>query len=288
MTDFLSDDQGRYVQLEDVISKIKDLPTLPTVAQEMISNIENENTSLDAICEKVSMDQSLTAKTLRLANSSYYGANSKVVTLQQAIALLGMENVKKLILMTSMANSFPTSRCRNFDQKAFWRHSIATAICAELISRTLKMKHDFAFTAGLLHDIGRMVLVTRFPKEYEQVIAYRDQQDCYLLDAERAVMGIDHMSVGLVLAMQWEFSDAIQDAISGHHEPDSKELNSVAAIVHVANSIVHALDLSETEHDLVPLLSQHAWDALHLSEADYIAIFRETELRFEAINQVVP
>jgi HD-like signal output (HDOD) protein len=96
------------------------------------------------------------------------------------------------------------------------------------------------------------------------------------------------MSVGLVLAMQWEFSDAIQDAISGHHEPDSKELNSVAAIVHVANSIVHALDLSETEHDLVPLLSQHAWDALHLSEADYIAIFRETELRFEAINQVVP
>lgn len=288
MTDFLSDDQGRYVQLEDVISKIKDLPTLPTVAQEMISNIENENTSLDAICEKVSMDQSLTAKTLRLANSSYYGANSKVVTLQQAIALLGMENVKKLILMTSMANSFPTSRCRNFDPKAFWRHSIATAICAELISRTLKMKHDFAFTAGLLHDIGRLVLVTRFPKEYEQVIAYRDQQDCYLLDAERAVMGIDHMSVGLVLAMQWEFSDAIQDAISGHHEPDSKELNSVAAIVHVANSIVHALDLSETEHDLVPLLSQHAWDALHLSEADYIAIFRETELRFEAINQVVP
>ena len=288
MTDFLSDDQGRYVQLEDVISKIKDLPTLPTVAQEMISNLENENTSLDAICEKVSMDQSLTAKTLRLANSSYYGANSKVVTLQQAIALLGMENVKKLILMTSMANSFPTSRCRNFDPKAFWRHSIATAICAELISRTLKMKHDFAFTAGLLHDIGRLVLVTRFPKEYEQVIAYRDQQDCYLLDAERAVMGIDHMSVGLVLAMQWEFSDAIQDAISGHHEPDSKELNSVAAIVHVANSIVHALDLSETEHDLVPLLSQHAWDALHLSEADYIAIFRETELRFEAINQVVP
>lgn len=288
MTPFLSDSQDKHILLDDVIRQIKDLPTLPTVAQEMLSNLDDENTSLDMICEKVAMDQSLAAKTLRLANSSYFGANSKVVTLQQAVALLGIKNIKKLILMTTLANSFPTSRCRNFDSRAFWRHSIATAICAELISRTLKMKHDFAFTAGLLHDIGRLVLVTRFPKEYEQVIAHREQQDCYLLDAEQTVLGIDHVSVGLILAMQWEFSDAIQDAISGHHQPDNKDLNPVAAIVHVANSIVHALDLSEVEHDLVPILSQHAWDTLGLSEADYMAIFRETEMRFDAINQVVP
>ncbi|MDO9193779.1 MAG: HDOD domain-containing protein [Undibacterium sp.] len=288
MTPFLYDSQDKHILLDDVIRQIKDLPTLPTVAQEMLSNLEDDDTSLDMICEKVAMDQSLAAKTLRLANSSYYGANSKVVTLQQAVALLGIKNIKKLILMTSLTNSFPTSRCRNFDSRAFWRHSIATAICAELISRTLKMKHDFAFTAGLLHDIGRLVLVTRFPKEYEQVIAHREQQDCYLLDAEQTVLGIDHVSVGLVLAMQWEFSDAIQDAISGHHQPDNKDLNPVAAIVHVANSIVHGLDLSEAEHDLVPVLSKHAWDTLGLSEADYLAIFRETEMRFDAINQVVP
>lgn len=287
MTAFLSDNQDKHLLLDDVIRQIKDLPTLPTVAQQMLSDIDDENTSLDAICEKVAMDQSLTAKALRLANSSYFGANSKVVTLQQAVALLGIKNIKKLILMTSLDNGFPTSRCRNFDSKAYWRHSIATAICAELISRTLRMKHDFAFTAGLLHDIGRLVLVTRFPKEYEQVIAHREQQDCYLLDAEQAVMGIDHVSVGLVLAMQWEFSDAIQDAISGHHQPDNKDLNPVAAIVHVANSIVHALDLSGTEDDLVPILSQQAWETLALSEADYMAIFRETELRFNALDQAI-
>ena len=177
MTAFLSDNQDKHLLLDDVIRQIKDLPTLPTVAQQMLSDIDDENTSLDVICEKVAMDQSLTAKALRLANSSYFGANSKVVTLQQAVALLGIKNIKKLILMTSLDNGFPTSRCRNFDSKAYWRHSIATAICAELISRTLRMKHDFAFTAGLLHDIGRLVLVTRFPKEYEQVIAHREQQD---------------------------------------------------------------------------------------------------------------
>ncbi|MBC7405422.1 MAG: HDOD domain-containing protein [Cytophaga sp.] len=288
MTTFLYGNQDKNILLEDVIREIKDLPTLPLVAQEMLSNLDDENTSLDLICEKVAMDQSLTAKTIKLANSSYYGANSKVVTLQQAVALLGVKNIKKLILMTTLTNSFPVSRCRNFNFEEYWRHSIATAICAELISRTLKMKHDFAFTAGLLHDIGRLVLVTRFPIEYERVIAHRKQQDCYLLDAERAVMGIDHVAVGLILAMQWKFSDAIQDAISGHHQPDSKDLNPIAAIVHVANSIIHALDLSASEDDLVPILSQHAWETLALSEVEYLAIFRETEMRFEAINQVLP
>lgn len=286
MTSFVTDNYDKYVQLDDVIKQIKDLPTLPVVAQEMLSNLDDENTGLDVICEKVSLDQSLTAKMLRLANSSYYGANSKVVTLQQAVALLGIKNVKELILMASIESSFPTSNCHNFDAKAFWRHSIATAICAELISRTLKMKHDFAFTAGLLHDIGRLVLVTCFPKDYEKVLDFREQQDCYLLDAERAVMGVDHVVVGWLLAKEWEFSDAIQDAIRGHHQPDDKSLNSIASVVHVANSIVHALDLGNTEHDLVPILSQHAWDSLALSEMEYLAIFRETELRFDALNQI--
>jgi putative nucleotidyltransferase with HDIG domain len=286
MTSFIESNHDKYVQLDDVIRQIKDLPTLPTVAQEMLSNLDDDDTSLDVICEKVSLDQSLAAKMLKLANSSYYGANSKVVTLQQAVALLGIKNVKELILMTSIESSFPTSNCQNFDADAFWRHSIATAICSELISRTLKMKHDFAFTAGLLHDIGRLVLVTRFPKDYQQVLAHCEQNDCSLLDAERAVMGIDHVVVGWLLAKEWNFSDAIQDAIRGHHQPDEKNLNSIASVIHVANSIVHALDLNKTEHDLVPTISKNAWDSLALSEADYFSIFRETELRFDALSQI--
>lgn len=282
-----ADNLDKHILLDDVIKQIKDLPTLPAVAQDMLTNLDSEDTSLNTICAKVAQDQSLAAKTLKLANSSFYGANSKVVTLQQAVAMLGVSNVKNLIRMTILANSFPVSRCRGFDFKAFWRHSVATAICAELISRTLHMKQDFAFTAGLLHDIGRLVLVTRFPKEYAEVIAFQARQDCHLLDAEQTVLGIDHVAAGLILAIHWQFSDAIQDAIRGHHQPDNKELNSVAAIVHVANAIVHALDLSQTENDLVPLLSQAAWDTLALSETDYLSIFRETELRFEAMNQIL-
>ncbi len=286
MTVTLPIELNKHTLLEQLIKQIKNLPTLSNVAQEILRNLDEDSTGMEEICEKVSMDQSLAAKTLKLANSSYYGSDSKVVTLQQAVALLGIKNVKNLILMTSIAGSFQISKCQNFDFKAFWRHSIATAICAEIISRTLRLKHDFAFTAGLLHDIGKLALVTIFPKEYENVITWRDKEDCYLLDAERAVLGIDHVEAGLALATQWQFSIPIQDAIRGHHQPTDAGLNSVATIVHVADVIVHGLDLSKMENDRAPLLSIEAFKTLALNENDYLAIFNETELRFEAVEQM--
>jgi putative nucleotidyltransferase with HDIG domain len=287
MSQFITDSEDHQISLEEVINKINDLPMLPDVAKEMLNDLNNDDISLDTIVEKVSLDQSLAAKVLRLANASIYGANSKVVTIQQAVALLGIKNLKNLIRLSIFTKNLPTAACRGFDNQAYWRHNIATAICAELISRTLHMKHDFAFTAGLLHDIGRLVLVSRFPKKYAEVIACAKKGDTTLLEAERIILGVDHVAVGLVLALQWNFSDAIQDGIRGHHDPDDKELNSVASIVHVANAIVHALDLNESDNELVPPISQHAWDVLSLSEESYLTIFHETELRVEAMNQML-
>ncbi|MBI1770939.1 MAG: HDOD domain-containing protein [Burkholderiales bacterium] len=283
----MTDTNEFKVQLEDIVKKIKDLPTLPEVAMEMLQNLDDEESSLDMVTEKIALDQSVTAKLLRLANSSYYGNNSKVVTLQQATAMLGVKNVKNLIRMTTLSNKFPTANCPAFDFKAFWRHSVATAICAELISRALHMKHDFAFTAGLLHDIGKLVLVTSYPANYDQVLRYQHNADCLLIEAERSILHVDHVDAGLALATHWNFSEAVSDAIRGHHHPELENLNVLASVVHVANAIVHALDLAHDENDMLPLLSQAAWDTLGLGEADYLSIFRETEMRFDAMNQIV-
>ena len=97
------------------------------------------------------------------------------------------------------------------------------------------------------HDIGKLVLAIKFPKKYEQVLSYAKLNDCHLIDVERTMLGIDHASVGLVLAIQWNFAEAIQDAIRGHHEPDNDELHSIAHIVHVANAIVHSLDITQQQ-----------------------------------------
>jgi len=274
------------VQLEDIVKKIKDLPILPEVARQLLSSLDDENSDLNSINEKIAIDHSITAKILRLANSSHFGANSRVVTIQQASALLGVNNIKNVIRMTLLSNSFPIPNCEGFDFKAFWRHGIATAVCSELISRTLHMKHDFAFTGGLLHDIGRLILATYFPSDYADVIRYRQSCDCSMLEAERTIMRIDHTEAGLALAQLWHFSDAVQDTIRGHHNPDVHGMNSLATVVHVANAIVHGLDLIGDENDLIPLLSDQAWDTLALTEEDCKRIFHETEMRFEAINQI--
>ncbi|MBC3886442.1 HDOD domain-containing protein [Undibacterium griseum] len=275
------------IHLDDVIRHIRDLPTLPEVAQELLAELDNDENNLDLINEKISMDHSLTAKVLRLANSSHYGMNSRVVTVQQATSLLGVKSIKNLIRTTILANRFPPTPCEGFDFRVFWRHSIATAICAELISRALHMKHDFAFTAGLLHDIGRLVLVISYPDRYAAAIQYRNMHDCYMLDAERTILQVDHIEAGVALAQQWHFADAVQDAIRGHHQPEIPGIHSLASVIHVADAITHALDLSEDQNDLVPTLSKRAWDTLALSETEYLAIFKETEMRVEAVNQIL-
>ena len=278
--------ETQRLNIEEVVNKIRDLPVLPEVAQQLLASLNDDNTDLHQINEKISLDQSITSKILRLANSSHFGANSRVVTIQQATALLGVNNIKNVIRMTLLSGHLPVPVCPGFDFKAHWAHGIATAICAELISRTLHMKHDFAFTGGLLHDVGRLVLATYFPSEYADAIRFSRESDCTLLEAERAILHIDHTEVGYLLAQHWHFADAVQDAIRGHHMPDINGLNALALVVHVANVIVHGLDLADDENDQIPLLSDHAWDTLGLNDSDCKRIFLETEMRFEAMTQI--
>lgn len=210
-----------------------------------------------------------------------------MVTLQQATALLGVDNIRNLVRMTLLSSHLPVPNCAGFDFKSYWAHGVGTAICAELISRTLHMKHDFAFTGGLLHDLGRLVLATYYPLQYSIAIEFSKLNDCTLLEAERSLLHIDHTEVGYLLAQHWHFADAVQDAIRGHHMPDIHGLNSLAMVIHVANAIVHGLDLCGDEHDQLPLLSELAWDTLALDESAYHHIFKETELRYAAMAQIL-
>jgi putative nucleotidyltransferase with HDIG domain len=280
-------DVVKKIHFDDVVAQIRDLPMLPEVVTDLMQSIDQEDIDIGVLAKKIAHDQALAAKTLRFANSSLYVAKSKVTTIQQAISLLGLQGVRNIIMAAAMSGSFPENACHGFDFKAFWRHSMATAVCAKVLARHLHLNQDFAFTAGLLHDIGRLVMVTRFPQIYEAVIAYRAKHDCYLLDAERTVAGIDHTVVGNVLAQHWHFSETIQYAITGHHEPEALGAGSLASLIHIADAIAHALDLAGVEDDLVPPVSLVAWHGVGLDANIYMHVFRETELEFEEMNRVL-
>ncbi len=275
------------LSLDDIVNKLQDLPSLPAVVMELLTSIDQEDVDISVLARKVSHDQALTAQTLRLANSSVYGLQVKVTTIQQAITFLGFQTTRNLITAAAVTGCFAEGQCAGFNDKAFWRHSIATAACARVLARRMRFNQDYAFTAGLLHDIGRLVLVSTYPERYAEVIAARAAADRELLDAERAILGVDHVTAGVALAAHWNFSDTMRLAIAHHHDPEAPGAGFLATIIHVANAIVHALDVAREDDDLVPPVSSVAWTALGLTEEAYLHVFRETELQFEEIATVL-
>jgi putative nucleotidyltransferase with HDIG domain len=275
------------ITLDDLVRNLEDLPSLPAVVMELLSSIDQEDVDISVLAKKVSHDAALTAKTLRLANSSLYGLQVKVTTIQQAITFLGFQTTRNLITAAAVTGCFAEGQCPGFDHKAFWRHSIAAAACCKVIARRLRFNQDYAFTAGLLHDIGRLVLVSTFPQQYAAAMAYRSAHDSYVLDAERAVLGVDHVQAGMALAEHWNFSETMKLALAHHHDPDAPGAGLLASIVHVANAIVHALDVAREEDELAPAVSSAAWTALGLNEEALLQVFRETELQFEEITLVL-
>jgi putative nucleotidyltransferase with HDIG domain len=272
---------------ESLALDLDDLPSLPVVVMELLGTIDQDDVDISVLAKKLSYDQALTAKTLRLANSSMYGLQVKVTTIQQAMTFLGFQATRNLIIAVAVTGCFPGGLCPGFDDKAFWRHSIATAACARVLARRVRLNQDYAFTAGLLHDIGRLVLVSKHPQRYQQVLSERAAKDCDLIDAERAVLGIDHVAAGVALAQHWNFSDTMRQAIAHHHDPETPGAGFLATIVHVANAIVHALDLAREQDELVPAVSSVAWTALGLSEESYLHAFRETELQFDEMSTIL-
>ena len=272
---------------EQLAESVQDLPSLPAVVMELLTNIEQDDIDISVLAKKVSYDQALTAKTLRLANSSAIGLQVKVATIQQAITYLGFQTTRNLITAAAVTGCFPNGRCPGFNDKAFWRHSIATAVCARSLARRLRFNQDVAFTAGLLHDIGRLALVTGHPQAYGEVLAWRRTHDVEWLDAERAVLGIDHVDAGVALAQHWNFSDTMRQAIAYHHAPETPGAGFLAAIVHVANAVVHALDLAGEDDEMVPTLSSVAWEAMGLNEEAYLDLFRETEQQLDEMSAIL-
>ncbi|MFS2020962.1 HDOD domain-containing protein, partial [Massilia sp. CT11-108] len=186
------------VELTQVVQRLRDLPALPSIVLDLISSFGREDVDVTTLAEKMSRDQALAAKILRLANSSFYGLPAKVKTVKQAIVVLGFDSARALAVASTVIDRFGGAGGPRVDVAHFWRHSIATALCARSLARQAGLDQDAAFIGGLLHDIGRLVLAISFPEQYARVIA--EYEDVGLSAVERRVLGVDHEHAGQLLA----------------------------------------------------------------------------------------
>lgn len=271
---------------DELIAALRDLPPLPSVVLDLITSLGHEELGTSHYAAKISRDQALAAKTLRLANSSFYGRGRQVRSVSEAITVLGLRTVRCVVTAAGMAGSFrhhPT-----FDHDTFWRHSIGSALCAQALAGELgRDDGDLAFTVGLLHDIGRLALASAFASAYAEVEQWRRDKDCPDDVAERAVLGIDHAEVGGLIARQWNFAPAIVDAIRQHHAPPDVAEVTLTGIAHVADAVAHALGLAGDADEAVPALVLPVWAACRLDDAACMRLFAHTEAQFETICEAL-
>ncbi|MDQ5945995.1 MAG: hypothetical protein QG619_1418, partial [Pseudomonadota bacterium] len=202
MSDGTGGETSMQLDRDTVLKGVRNLPSLPTVVIELLQSMDNDDADTRELAGKLARDQALTAKVLRVANSSFYGLQGKVDSIGDAIVVLGLHGVRTLATAAAITDVFApkgsggAASVQTYNMHLFWRHSIAVGLCAKAIARKRRLNDGNAFTAGLMHDIGRLALASCFPAHIAAVAKDRAETgDCWLF-AERRVLGLDHAEIG--------------------------------------------------------------------------------------------
>lgn len=232
------------LKIEQLFDKTHLMPTIPKVIQELIDSFSNEDVDVEAIARKLGVDQVLTAKVLRLANSSYYGLQRRIGSVDEAVVVMGLNSLRTLVVATGVTGAF--APITGFDRTRFWRHSLIVAAYARWLAKKANLNCEIAFTAGLMHAIGEVLIHLALPTECED-IDRRATHGERRIDIERAAFGFSHCEVGAELARRWCFPAEIQAAILHYDAPLAlKAVPPLAALIHIASylALAQAANLS--------------------------------------------
>lgn len=224
--------------IDKIIENVDKLPSLPTSVGKVIEVANNIKSSPNDLSNVIKVDPVLTAKVLKLINSAYFSMPDQITNLNRAIILLGVNTIKNLAISTAVVGQFSKTRHERFDVDKYWKHCMATAVLAKKFAEHLNVEKRFReeyFIAGLLHDIGEVVIVELFPDKIGP-IQDRVQAGAGLEEAEREILGATHSEIGAALARHWKISDALLAVIEEHHDPNiAGDHAQLVLAVYVAN-----------------------------------------------------
>lgn len=269
------------VTLDEILDEVRQLPSLPAIVTELIATLDNEDTDIERLAGGIAKDQALAARALRVANSPFYGMQSRVETIHDAILVLGFRAVVNLVTTASLSGFFKPVAESGFDLTRFWRHGIGVALAGRALAGKAGLSGERCFTAGLLHDIGRLLLATTRPHHYAAVLDWRSRTDAYLVEAERHCLGLDHVQAGEALARRWRLPEDICLAVAAHHEPTNAPTSGLADVIHVADALAHALDLAGDPQALVPPVRRESWRRLGLDQTPMTPLLSTIEQEHE-------
>ncbi len=257
------------IEARELVKGIGKLASLPEVCVRVNEMVDDPRSSAAAIGKVISRDTALTAQLLRLANSSFYNFPSNISTISRAITVIGERELRYLVLALSAVRTFSSIPIELSNMASFWRHSVYCAVLARAIAARCHVLHsERLFVAGLLHDIGKLVIMHRVPELAREALQRAQDGDEELHEVEQEVLGCDHAAVGRVLLEQWKLPSVLCEAVGCHHNiAAAEEARLDAAIVHIANVFANRAELSGDHDGPLPQIDPLAWELTALDES---------------------
>ncbi len=258
------------------------------IIRELEQVINDPQSNLLNVGEVVEKDPDLTVRLLRLGNSSFYGFPTRLETVSEAISLIGLMQVQDLLSASSVMEVFAGVPEEFVSMESFWRHSLACGIGARLLAIARRLpKPDKFFVAGLVHDLGRLVLYSQAPESAKEVFECYYSEHQLLRQAETKVLSFDHAQIGEALLREWQYPLQLIEAVAFHHAPMSAPSQATgAAIVHLADHLVNALQLGSSGERFVPPLNLKAWDHLGFTSDMLESVMAAIDDQIETVQQV--
>jgi putative nucleotidyltransferase with HDIG domain len=258
--------------LDQVIERVGDLPAIPEVVAEVLHATDDPMVDMSDVTEIIERDPAMTAKILRISNSPYYGMKQYVGTLKLALVILGVREVRNIVLGVSVFDTLKDGKHNKLIPESFWTHSFLVGGLSKQLAQTMRLgMHGEAFICGLLHDIGKLVLLRQMTTPYAKLLEASEGRSESLCDAEMSQYGFTHADAAAALAEKWNFPKTLADAIHLHHPARDVSLTAakdpkLAAVVRLANSAVRE-DLGATEGPSPATADSEIWTVLSTAPA---------------------
>ncbi len=279
-------------QIQELISNASELVSLPEISLRVNELASDPNSTADDMAKVISQDPALVARMLRIANSAYYGLSTEVETINRAIAILGTNKIRDLVLSTAASEAFEGIPNNLITMQDFWHHSLYCGLLAQILAKkSKKLQAESLFIAGLLHDIGQLIMFNQMPeKSHEAILLMMEgSEEMESFEAERSVFGFDHTEVGAALVESWKLSPVLQECVHFHHEPQkAKDYPAEVALINIANAVAVMADFdSMDEDDEIPRIDPQSWEMTGLSKADLPEAIEKAQQEIQEIEAVL-
>jgi HD-like signal output (HDOD) protein len=273
----------------DLLKGYVEVSSLPLVHVRLEEAINDPKKSMADIAKIIREDPGLTARLLRIVNSAFYNFPSRVETISQAVTIVGTQQLSALALATSVINMFNGIPEDLVNMDSFWRHSIGCGLAARVIATYRREPNvERFFVAGMLHDIGRLVMYTKISGEARDAIIGAKESNTLLFNAERDTLGFTHAVVGGLLLQTWRLPPMLEEVVMYHHNPSAATHYPVeTAIVHIADIIAHAMDLGNSGEKFVPPLDPAAWQSLEIEPALLASVEEQVDRLYQDALHII-